>query len=85
MGWSVDIVRPKLDTIFKEAGRKYRVTRPQSSQQAVVVEYLSTDDDKDIAPRFKLRIAELFPDFVYIDFVMVQATQVVAEQMEWDN
>ena len=85
MGWSIDVVRPKLETIFKESGRKYRVTRPQSSQQAVVIEYLSTEDGKDVAPRFKMRISELFPDFVYIDFIMVQASQVVADQMEWDN
>ncbi len=85
MGWSVEIVKPQLDKIFKESGRKYRITRPQSSQQAVVVEYLTNDDGKDIASRFKLRIAELFPDFVYIDFILIQASQIVADQMEWDN
>ena len=84
MGWSIETVRPALDKIFKEAGRKYRITRPQSSQQGVVVEYL-TIEGKDIPLRFKMRIAELLPDFVYVDFISIEASQVVAEQMEWDN
>ena len=84
MGWSIETVRPKLGVIFKEAGRKYRITRPQSSQQGVVVEYL-TSDGKDIPLRFKMRITELFPDFVYVEFIPIEAAQVVAEQMEWDN
>lgn len=82
MGWSIDTVRPELNKIFKEAGRKYRITHPQSAHQGVVIEYLGNDD---VSPRFKKRLAELFPEFVYIDFVLVQQSQVVAEQMEWDN
>ena len=82
MGWSIDTARPELNKIFKEAGRKYRITHPQSSQQGVVIEYLG---DEDLSNRFKKRLAELFPDFVYIDFVLVVAAQVVADQMVWDN
>lgn len=82
MGWSIDIVRPELNKIFKEAGRKYRITHPQSAHQGVVIEHLGDDD---ISPRIKKSLANLFPDFVYIDFVQVVASQVVAEQMEWDN
>jgi len=85
MGWSVETIKVQIDKIFREAGRKYRITRPQSSQQAVVVEYLSSEDGKDIPLRFKTRIVELLPDFVYVDFILIQASQVVAEQMEWDN
>ena len=82
MGWSIDTVRSELNKIFKEAGRKYRITHPQSAHHGVVIEHLG---DEDLSNRFKKRIAELFPDFVYIDFVLVQATQVVADQMEWDS
>ena len=82
MGWCIDIVRPELNKIFKEAGRKYRITHPQSSHQGVVIEYLGDDDIRNSS---KKRISELFPDFVYIDFVLVQASQDVADQMEWDN
>ncbi len=82
MGWSIETVLPELNKIFKEAGRKYRITHPQQAHQGVIIEHLG---DKDLAIRFKRQIAELFPDFVYIDFVLVQQSQAVAEQMEWNN
>ncbi len=82
MGWSIDTARPELNKIFKEAKMKYRMTHPQSSQQTVVIEYLN---DEDLSNRFKKRMVELFPDFVYVDFVLVIASQTVGEQMEWDN
>lgn len=82
MGWSIDTVRPELNKIFKEAERKYRITHPQQPHQGVIIEHLG---DKELPVRFKLRIAELFPDFVYIDFLLVQQSQAVAEQMVWDN
>ena len=82
MGWSIDTARTSLDKIFKEAGRQYRITHPQQAHQGVIIEHLG---DKDLPIRFKRQIAELFPDFVYIDFVWVVASQVVSEQMVWDN
>ena len=82
MGWCIDTARPELNKIFKEAGRYYRITHPQQPHQGVVIEYIG---DEDLSSRFKKRIAELFPDFVYIDFVLVQESQVVADQMVWDN
>jgi len=82
VGWSIDTVRPQLDSIFKEAGRKYRITHPQQAHLGVVIEHLG---DKDLHVRFKKQIARLFPEPVYIDFILVQQSQVVAEQMEWDN
>ena len=82
MGWSIDTVRPELNRIFKEAGRKYRITHPQAPHVGVVIEHLG---DKDLPVVFKRQIARIFPDFVYIDFILVQAAQVVAEQMDWDN
>lgn len=82
MGWSIDTVRPELNKIFKEADRKYRITHPQQPHLGVIIEHLG---DKDLPVRFKKQIAELFPEPVYIDFVLVQQSQVVAEQLEWDN
>ena len=82
MGWSIDTVRPELNKAFKEAERKYRITHPQSLHQGVVIEHLG---NTDLHSKFKIRIVELFPDFVYVDFVLVQQSQVVAEQMRWDN
>ena len=82
MGWSIDTVRPELNKIFKEADRKYRITHPQQAHQGVIIDHLG---DKDLHVRFKRQIAELFPESVYIDFLLVQQSQVVAEQMVWDN
>ena len=82
MGWSIDTARLEMNKIFKEANTSYRLTHPQAIQQTVTVEYLG---DKELPNRFKLRIVELFPDFVYVEFVRVQASQVVGDQMRWDN
>lgn len=82
MGWSIDTVRPELNRIFKAAGRKYRITHPQQPHLGVIVEHLG---DKDLPVRFKRQVVELFPEDVYVDFVLVQQSQVVAEQMEWDD
>ena len=82
MGWCIDTARPGLNKIFKEDGRKYRITHPQQPHQGVIIEHLG---DEDLPVRFKKRIAGLFPDFVYIDFVQVKMSQVVAGQMVWDN
>ena len=82
MGWSIDTVRPELNKIFKEADRKYRITHPQEIHPGVVIEHLG---NKDLPVRFKRQIAELFPELVYIQFVLVQQSQEVADQMEWSN
>lgn len=82
MGWSIDTVRPQLNKIFLEADRRYRITHPQQPSQGVVIEHLGKDD---LPVRFKKQIANLFPDFVYIDFVLVQQSQEVADQRTWDN
>ncbi len=82
MGWSIDTARPELNKIFKEAGRKYRITHPQQAHLGVIIEHLG---NRDLPVRFKRRIAELFPEAVYIDFVLVQQSQAVADQMEWDD
>ena len=82
MGWSIDIARPELNKILREAKRKYRITHPQQAHQGVIIEHLG---DKDLPIRFKRQIAELFPDFVYIDFVQVQQSQAVADQMVWNS
>lgn len=85
MGWGIEVVRPGLRKIFREAKRKYRITHPQQAHEGVVIEYTAKDAEDDIDNRFKQRIAELFPDFVYIDFVPVPLAPEVADQQEWDN
>ena len=82
MGWSIDTAKPEVGKIFREAKRRYRMSHPQSSQQTVTIEYTGEDE---LQNRFKQRLAELFPDFVYINFVFVQQSKDVIEQGEWDN
>lgn len=84
MGWSIDVIRIDLNKQFKEAHRSYRITRPQSAQQAVVIEYSGKDTEDDITNERKRRIAELFPDFVYVEFNLVVVTSEVSDQMAWD-
>lgn len=82
MGWCIDTARINLNKIFKEVDRKYRITHPESSQQQVVIEHLGS---KDLDARLKKRVTDLFPEFVYVNFVLVQASQEVADRQEWDN
>ena len=82
MGWGIDTVRPRLNKIFKEADRKYKITHPQQAHQGIVIEYLG---DTDLPVRFKIQIANLFPESVYVDFVQVQMTAEIAKQRVWDN
>lgn len=82
MGWSIDTARADLDKIFRQEDRLYHITHAQSAHQGVVIEHLG---DEDLPVRVKKAVANMFPDFVYIDFILVQASQVVGKQMEWDN
>ena len=79
MGWSIDVVRPELDDIFKEAKRYYRLTHPQSASVSVIVEY---SGDRDLPIRYKSRIVELLPDFVYVQFIN---NATAPENAVWDN
>lgn len=82
MGWCIDTARIGLNKIFKDANRKYRITHPQQPSEGVVIEHLG---NRDLAVRYKIQVTELFPDFVYIDFILVQQSQEVAGQIRWDN
>jgi len=85
MGWSLDILKPELNRIFREAKRKYRVTHPQSPKEAVIVEYEGEKEEDEIAQRFKVRIVELFPEFVFVEFVVVPVSEETSAQMTWWN
>ncbi len=84
MGWNIDILRPELNKIFREVKHSYRLTRTQGSATDVIIAYHIKDEGVVLANRFMARIAELFPDFTYIEFIAVLATDEVAAQQEWD-
>jgi DNA-directed RNA polymerase subunit L len=62
MGWSVEIIRPQLDAIFKENGIKYDIQHPDAMSPMVYITYEGKLADKVI--RY---IVDLFPEFVYVD------------------
>ena len=84
MGWSIHTVGIPLDNIFRSAARSYRITHVQSAAQAVVVEYSAENSEDELPVRFKQRIVEQFPDFVYVDFVAVPVSAAVRSQQHWD-
>jgi len=65
MGWSIDLVRNKLDDIFANMERKYQVTHPGGSTSTIMIQH-----EGDIPPPGVVKsIVALFPEFVYVDFV----------------
>ena len=64
MGWSIDLYRPFVKSFFKVEDKKYRLTHPESVTPTVVLRYQGK------LPLIAMkRIAEVFPDFVYVTFV----------------
>lgn len=63
MGWSLDTIRPDLDTIFKNLGGKYEIQHPDSTYPSVFITY-----EADMPMFIKKHISNLFPDFVYLEF-----------------
>lgn len=65
MGWSVDLVRPDLDALFKGMEREYDITHPETSSPTIMIRHQG-----DILPIGVVRIiAKLFPEFVYLHFI----------------
>ena len=65
MGWSIDLVRKDLDSIFANMGREYDITHPGSSTPTIMIRH-----EGDIPPAGVVKaIIALFPEFVYVDFV----------------
>ena len=63
MGWSLDMVRPELDKVFKQVKIRYRASHPDAMSPRIHIEY-----EGDLKQPTMKYIADLFPDFVYIDF-----------------
>ena len=72
MGWSIDLVRKDLDTIFKNLEKQYDITHPGGAGQVVLLRF-----EGDMPPHGVIRsIAGLFPEFVYVDFLPNQTFPV---------
>ena len=64
MGWSIDLYRNDIGAIFEALGRKWAIQHPDTGGDMVRIRY-----EGEIAPATKKVIAEMFPDFVYVEFV----------------
>jgi len=65
MGWSIDLVRKELDSIFTNMERQYDITHPSSSTPIILIRH-----EGDIPPAGVVKsIVALFPEFVYVDFM----------------
>ncbi len=65
MGWSIDLIRKELDSIFTNMEREYDITHPGSSTPTILIRF-----EGDMPPVGVVKaITALFPEFVYIDFV----------------
>lgn len=62
MGWSVEIIKPTLDAIFKEHGIKYDITHPDAMSPMVYITY-----EGKVSPEVIKFVVDLFPEFVYVD------------------
>jgi len=72
MGWSIDLIRPDLDVIFKNMERQYDITHPETSSPTMMVRF-----EGDMLPKGVLiSIVKLFPEFVYIHFMPNQTFPV---------
>lgn len=72
MGWSVDLVRSDLDTIFSGMERQYDITHPETSSPTIMIRH-----EDDMLPKGVLvSIVKLFPEFVYLHFMPNQTFPV---------
>lgn len=63
MGWSIEVARDKLDTMFKNLGVKYEIQHPDTIYPSV---YIICERELSVA--MMEYIAKMFPENVYLDF-----------------
>ena len=63
MGWSIENLRPQLDSIFQNEGKRYSMQHPNALSPRVYLQH-----EGEISTEIKHSIVSLFPEFVYIDF-----------------
>ena len=63
MGWSIENIRPQLDVIFANEGKRYSMQHPNALSPRVYLQH-----EGEISTETKYTISALFPEFVYVDF-----------------
>ena len=63
MGWSIENIRPQLDSIFENEGKRYSIQHPDALSPRVFIQH-----EGELSNDTKWLISSLFPAEVYIDF-----------------
>ena len=71
MGWTIETIRPELDTLFKVMKMKYTIDHPDAMSPRVHITY-----DGDLPIKTMEYIVKLFPDFVYVNFMRITSTMI---------
>lgn len=64
MGWSIDIVKRDLDSIFAGLEKQYRIQHAEATQPTVMISH-----EGEIPLNVAKNIVGMFPEFVYVNFV----------------
>jgi len=64
MGWSIALVKPKLDELFENLEMRYDILHPDSMSPMI---YITYDESVELPANILDKIIRYFPDFVYVD------------------
>lgn len=64
MGWTIDLFRTDLDSIFKGLEKQYTIQHVEATQPTIRIMH-----EGDIPRNVMKGIVAMFPDFVYVNFV----------------
>jgi len=63
MGWSIENIRPQVDALFANEGKRYAMQHPNALSPRVYIQH-----EGEISTEAKFALTSLFPEMVYIDF-----------------
>jgi len=75
MGWSIDVIEPAIDLIFRSLGVSYQLNRPDALSPRVFINH-----DGEIPVEAKQSITSLFPETVRVDFFNVHIPGVIVKR-----
>lgn len=63
MGWSIENIKPQLDKIFENEGKRYSMQHPNAMSPRVYIQH-----EGELSTEAQHAVVALFPEFVYVDF-----------------
>lgn len=66
MGWSIDLIRPRLEEVFTnlDSSKRWDIQHVNASNPEVMVRY-----EGDIPNSVQQTIVNMLPEFVYVNFL----------------